>query len=129
MPCQKKVKYPTILKTRCQGITIRYYQKDRPRGTAGTLKDLEKFLDKEPFLVINSNLFVGHVDLAKFIEGHMETGSMITVGVYKDNGRNGIVENVTITVDKTVKSLHTIHSSILLRQTEGHHGGLPACIS
>jgi lipopolysaccharide/colanic/teichoic acid biosynthesis glycosyltransferase/dTDP-glucose pyrophosphorylase len=99
-------------KNEVSGISIKFHEKDRPRGTAGTLKDIEKFLDEDPFLVINSNLFVGYADLADFIEAHLETGSMVTVGVYKSNGRNGAEENFTIATDKTVKSFHTIHSSI-----------------
>ena len=108
----EKSKIPDFFKKRAWGINVRFYQKDRPRGTAGTLKDLEKFLDQEHFLVIKGNLFVGYADLAKFIEDHLETGSMITVGVYKENGRNGTVENFTIADDKTVKSFHTIHASV-----------------
>jgi lipopolysaccharide/colanic/teichoic acid biosynthesis glycosyltransferase/UTP-glucose-1-phosphate uridylyltransferase len=108
----EKSEIPDYFKNKVSGITIRYHQKSRPRGTAGTLKDLEKFLDQEPFLVINSNLFVGYADLAKFIEDHIETGSMISVGVHKDNGRNGTAENFTIATDGTVKSFHTIHSSV-----------------
>ncbi|MFH1702663.1 MAG: exopolysaccharide biosynthesis polyprenyl glycosylphosphotransferase [Nitrospirota bacterium] len=93
-------------------IRITYYKEERPRGTAGILKDLEKFLDKEPFIVINCNLFVGYADLAKFIEFHIESGSVATVGVHKNNGKNGVEENVTITEDKAVKSFHIIHSSM-----------------
>ena len=105
-------KIPDNLKqNKVPGINIKYYKEDRPRGTAGILKDLEVFLDKDPFLVINSNLFVRHIDLARFIKFHIKTGSMVTVGVYKDNGNNGIDENVTITIDKTIKSFHIIHSS------------------
>jgi len=94
------------------GINIQYHKEDRPRGTAGTLKDLEKLLDEEPFLVINSNVFVGDIDLAKFIKFHMETGSMVTVGVHKGHNGNGVEENVTITSDKEIKSFHIIHSSV-----------------
>lgn len=108
----EKSKIPEYFKNKVSGISIKFHEKDRPRGTAGTLKDLEKFFDEEPFLVINSNLFVGYADLAKFIEAHLKTGSMVTVGVYKSNGRNGTEENFTIATDKTVKSFHTIHSSI-----------------
>jgi lipopolysaccharide/colanic/teichoic acid biosynthesis glycosyltransferase/ADP-glucose pyrophosphorylase len=108
----EKSEIPLYFKDIVSGITIRYYQKDRPRGSAGTLKDLEKFLDAEPFLVINSNLFIGYADLAKFIEDHLGTGSMITVGVHKENGRNRSIENFTISTDKRVKSFHTIHSSM-----------------
>jgi lipopolysaccharide/colanic/teichoic acid biosynthesis glycosyltransferase/ADP-glucose pyrophosphorylase len=94
------------------GVTITYHKEDRPRGTAGTLKDIEKCFENESFLVINSNLFVGYIDLAKFITFHFETGSMITVGVFRNNSTNGANENVTITSHKTIKGFHMIHSSI-----------------
>jgi lipopolysaccharide/colanic/teichoic acid biosynthesis glycosyltransferase/dTDP-glucose pyrophosphorylase len=93
------------------GITVTCHKEDRPRGTAGTLKDLEKCLENEPFLVINSNLFVGYIDLEKFIKFHCETGSIITIGVFRDNSTNGVCENVTITSHNTIKGFHMIHSS------------------
>jgi lipopolysaccharide/colanic/teichoic acid biosynthesis glycosyltransferase/dTDP-glucose pyrophosphorylase len=108
----EKTKLSDYFKDNMSGITIRYHEKDRPRGTAGTLKDLEKFLDQEPFLVINGNLFVGYADLARFIEDHFKTGSIITVGVYKDNGKNRITENIALNADRKVKSFHAIHSSM-----------------
>jgi lipopolysaccharide/colanic/teichoic acid biosynthesis glycosyltransferase/dTDP-glucose pyrophosphorylase len=94
------------------GITVTCHKDDRPRGTAGTLKDLEKSLEKEPFLVINGNLFIGHIDLAELIKFHCDTGSMITAGVFRDNRTNGACENVTITSHKTIKDFHMIHSSV-----------------
>ncbi len=93
------------------GINIKFHKEDRPRGTAGVLKDLEKFLDKEPFLVIESNLFSERVDLNKFIEFYKETDSIVTVGVYRKNGRK-IEENVTINNDSMINSFHIIHSSV-----------------
>lgn len=117
LPEEEKI--PDYLKGgKASGINIQYHKEDRPRGTAGTLRDLEKFLDKEPFLVIKGNLFVGQLDLANFIKFHMETGSMVTVGVHKGhnghngNNGNGGEENVTITGDKEIKSFHIIHSSV-----------------
>ena len=107
-------KIPDYLKqNKLSGINIDYYREDRPRGTAGILRDLEKFLGKEPFLVIDSNLFVGQIDLAKFIRFHIEIGSMVTVGVYNDDHSKGNEENVTINnIDKTIKSFHKPYSSI-----------------
>ncbi len=80
----EKEKIPDFLKrTKVSGINIKYHKEDRPRGTAGVLKDVERFIGKEPFLVINSNLFVGRIDLSNFIKFHLKTGSIATVGVYR----------------------------------------------
>ncbi|MEW6066914.1 MAG: exopolysaccharide biosynthesis polyprenyl glycosylphosphotransferase [Nitrospirota bacterium] len=119
----KGEKIPDYLKQgRVSEINIQYYEEDKPRGTAGILKDIEKFLDKDPFLVIDSNLFIGHIDLNEFIKFHIETGAIITVGIYKENGNNGDEENVIINADKTVKGFHLIHSSMNKKSTRRPSG-------
>lgn len=106
-------KIPDYFKDNISGINIRFHKKDRPRGTAGTLRDLEKFLDREPFLVIHGNFFAGHLDLEGLINFHIQTDSIITVGVHKENGNNGhVIDNISITEDWMVKSFHSIHSSV-----------------
>ena len=103
---------PDSLKTnKISGVHIKYYQEDRFRGTAGVLKDLEELIGQESFLVVNSNLFLGDIDLSKFIQCHMETDPMVTVGVYRDNDRNGINGNVIINIDKTIRGFNTSHPS------------------
>lgn len=93
------------------GVTIRYHRENRPRGTAGALKDLEHYCN-EPFFVINSNVFIGQLDLDKFIQFHCDTGAKVTIGVFRDNDSNGTSENVEITEDRMVERFHIIHSSM-----------------
>lgn len=93
------------------GMNIKYYTEHRPRGTAGIVKDFKEFFGKDPFLVINSNLFIGNIDLAPFIEFHLKMGSIVTVGVHRD-GSDVIKENIKIAGDKTIDGFYTIHSSI-----------------
>lgn len=108
----EETEIPDYLKhIKVSGINIKFHKEDRPRGTAGTLKDLEKFLGEEPFFVIVNNLFFESIDLKKFIAFHMETGSIATVGVYKEKNCK-IKENVIINNNKTIKSFHIPHSSI-----------------
>lgn len=108
----EETEIPDYLKhNKVSGINIKYYKEDRPRGTAGILKDLEKFLGEGPFLVIVNNLFLGSIDLTKFIKLHMEAGSIATVGVYKEKNCK-IEENVIINNNNMIKSFHIIHSSM-----------------
>jgi lipopolysaccharide/colanic/teichoic acid biosynthesis glycosyltransferase/dTDP-glucose pyrophosphorylase len=108
----EETEIPDYLKhIKVSGINIKFHKEDRPRGTAGTLKDLEKFIEIEPFLVIVSNLFLGSIDLTKFIKLHMEAGAVATVGVYRENIPK-IKENVIINNNNTIKSFHLIHSSM-----------------
>ncbi|NWF52702.1 MAG: sugar transferase [Nitrospirae bacterium] len=110
---KENTEIPDYFKDKISGINIRFYKKERPRGTAGTLKDLEKFLDQKPFLVIHGNFFAGNLNLEGLINFHKETGSIITVGVHKENGKNGhIIDNISINKNGMVKSFHSIHSSV-----------------
>jgi mannose-1-phosphate guanylyltransferase/phosphomannomutase len=61
-------KIPKNLKMdNASGIHIQYHHMEGPRGTAGILKDLEGYLCEESFLVVGSNLFLGCIELDKFI--------------------------------------------------------------
>jgi mannose-1-phosphate guanylyltransferase/phosphomannomutase len=109
---KENTEIPDYFKDKITGINIRFYKKDRPRGTAGTLRDLEKFIGNKPFLVIHGNFFAGHLDLEGLINFHKETDSIITVGVHKETNKNGHVDNISITENWTVKSFYSIHSSV-----------------
>jgi len=106
----REEKIPTCLDT--QDINIRYYQETHPRGTAGILGDLREFLEKDPFLVINGNLFIEDINLIRFFEFHYKKSSVATVGVYKDAPSGLLRENINIADDKTVKGFYIIHSSM-----------------
>ncbi len=109
----EKILSDSFEKSNFPDINIIYHGEDKPRGTAGALKDLKKYLD-EPFLVINSNIFVGKLSLNKFIKSHFDTGAKVTVGIYRDrdNSSNWSGENIAITKDRMVEKFHIIHSSM-----------------
>lgn len=100
-----------LRKLNTSGMDIILHREDRPRGTAGILKDVERFIDNEPFLVISSKLFPGDIDLASFIKFNAESGSPATIGVYRD-ARGGLGENVLIRDDMVVKGFHRVHPSL-----------------
>ena len=100
-----------LIQNMIPGIKIKIHKQDRPRGTAGTLKDLEKLIDNGPFLVLLNNVFLENIDLIELIESHTETNSVVTVGVYREN-KEKIEDNVILNNDNTVKSFHIIHSSV-----------------
>lgn len=97
----KKEEIPANL-MKGKGLNIFYSFADRPRGSAGVLKDVERYIDKKPFLVITGGLFAGHIDLEEFVDFHFEKGATATVGVSGINGR-GVSEDISIGHDKRIK--------------------------
>ncbi len=93
-------------------INIHFYREDKPRGTAGSIKDLEGFICEETFVVINSNIFAGDINLSRAIQFHHKMKSIATAGVYRDAGIGDVKESVCIASDGKIKSYHMIHSSI-----------------
>lgn len=85
-----------------KGLNIFYHVDERPRGSAGALKDVEKHIDNKPFLVITGNLFTGHMKLDEFIGFHFRKNASATVGVSGIAGR-GVSEDLTIGPDKSLK--------------------------
>jgi len=109
---EEKILFDSYQPKTFPNVNLIYHRDDKPRGTAGILKDIEKLLDEEPFIVVNSNLFVGHVDFAQVINFHQETASMVTVGVYKESFSQTIEENVALTKNSMIKRFHLIHTSM-----------------
>lgn len=61
------------------GVKITYSWEDRPLGTAGSVKQVEKKLD-ETFLVISSDILTD-IDLAHMLEFHKKRGSVATLAL------------------------------------------------
>jgi NDP-sugar pyrophosphorylase family protein len=61
-------------------ITIHYSEDPLPRGAAGCIKDCEKWLENETFLVCNGASLLVDVDLDDLINEHRRSGAAITVG-------------------------------------------------
>ncbi|MEK6776018.1 MAG: sugar transferase [bacterium] len=94
------------------GIKIFFHKENKLRGPAGTIKDLEKFINEEAFIVINGNVFIEHVDLGSAIDFHYKSKAAATVGIYRDNRNNLARECVKLDAENKITSFHIIHSSI-----------------
>ena len=90
---------------------IQFHIKEKPRGTAGSIKDVEKFIDEETFIVINSNVFIENISLSKAIEFHHKMKTAAVVGVYKDVGSKKVRESIDIAPDGKIESFHITYYS------------------
>lgn len=61
------------------GANINYLREDEPRGTMGSLSQLDS--TDEPVLVMNGDLLTD-IDYARLFEAHVRSGANLTVGVY-----------------------------------------------
>lgn len=62
------------------GITIIYSQEKKQLGTAGAIKNAERYLDDEPFLVINDTT-VTNLNLSDLFEFHRQEDTTATICV------------------------------------------------
>lgn len=90
-------------------IDIQYIEEDKPRGTAGVLRDLQDFIKDKNFLVINCNTFIDDIDIDDVLAFHNEKDSMVTIGVKKTLEYH--MEGINITQEGVVNGFHIIHPS------------------
>lgn len=62
------------------GVSIHYVYEDEPLGTAGSVKNAQKLLDGEPFLVVGGD-HVTDVDLRRFYRFHLHHDSPVSIGL------------------------------------------------
>jgi NDP-sugar pyrophosphorylase family protein len=65
------------------GVRLQFSREEEILGTAGGLKKAQSFLDKETFLVMNSDV-LADIDLNKVLSFHNEKNSCLTLVVRKD---------------------------------------------
>ena len=61
------------------GIKLNYVTEDSPRGTAGAIKNTEKYLD-ETFLVLNGDIFTD-LDLTAMLEFHRQRKALVSIAL------------------------------------------------
>ncbi len=93
------------------GITVRYSHDSpkKPLGTAGPLKHAERLLGKEPFLVLNGDIFAD-ISYSELMEKHLQTRASATLSLceVEDPSRYGVAElakngQITRFVEKPAK--------------------------
>ncbi len=75
------------------GVDIKYVYEKEKMGTAGSVKNAEKYLEGQPFLVVGGD-HVLNLNLREIYEFHNRTDSMVTISVLSiDDPREfGIVD-------------------------------------
>jgi lipopolysaccharide/colanic/teichoic acid biosynthesis glycosyltransferase len=77
------------------GMEISYSVADSSQGTAGCLRHFKQFLRNETFLLITGPVLLDF-DLEAMLDFHHQMGSLITVGMYKDERCHGFPEVIEI---------------------------------
>ncbi len=77
---------------RRMGVDITYSEEETPLGTAGAIKNAERYLQGNDFFVFNGDSY-SNLDLKQFLEYHKEKGSNFTIGLAKseETSRYGTV--------------------------------------
>ena len=103
--------YESIKKEYSAEINMDFYVEDKPRGTAGALKDLEGFIGNDIFIVVNGSVLIEDIDLNKALAHFHEKSSVALVGVYKVPKSDRYLESIKIT-SGNVNSIHITHPSV-----------------
>jgi lipopolysaccharide/colanic/teichoic acid biosynthesis glycosyltransferase len=77
------------------GLYIRYSIEEAPQGPAGCLRALKPILQDDPFLLLSGSL-LADFDLQAMLDFHHQQGSLITVGIHKDEECKGFPEIIEI---------------------------------
>ncbi len=64
-------------------VNIKYFKEDKPLGTAGCLKQIEKYISDD-FLVLNADL-IFDIDIMKMMNFHIEKKSLATIFVHPND--------------------------------------------
>lgn len=74
------------------GLKLRYVVEDSPRGSAGGIKNVEKFLDGT-FIALNGDVFTD-LDISAMVDFHRQKKAMVTValGQADDPTQYGVIE-------------------------------------
>jgi lipopolysaccharide/colanic/teichoic acid biosynthesis glycosyltransferase/ADP-glucose pyrophosphorylase len=84
----------------------------QPRGTAGALSSVVSMLEDEPFLVINSSLYIEDINLEALMALHQSKKAVATVGVKRVLRRPSDIESVGISREGLLKSIRVMHHSM-----------------
>lgn len=93
---------------RDSSIKVECIVQETPRGTGGSIKDLEGVVHGQTFWVLSGDLLVG-TDLQQMLSVHREAGSVATVAVIRVQESPWEMERVELDAGRRVKAIHRIH--------------------
>ncbi len=88
---------------------LRYMEDDRPRGTAGVLRDFREQIGDEPFLVVSGNSFLGNIDLDDVLDFHVKKKAVLTIVVRRTHQFS--LEGIRCSEDGMIEDIIRIHTS------------------
>lgn len=91
---------------------IHVCKQTEPRGTAGILKDVMGLLNGEPFLIINSSLYLEDIDLKGLVDFHNLKRAVVTVAVKRKVQKDINIETVSMSREGVLKEIRILHHSI-----------------
>lgn len=62
------------------GLSLQYVEEPKPQGTAGALRLAQNLIGEQPFLVVHGDV-ITELNIAEFIQFHLEQGTIATIGV------------------------------------------------
>ncbi len=81
---------------------------EAPRGTGGSLKEVEPLIQGDPFWVVSGDLFL-KTGLRQMLVFHRELGSAATVAVLRIHEPAWEMERVEVDANRRVRAIHRIH--------------------
>lgn len=98
------------------GVRISYIAEDRPLGTAGAIKNAQKYID-DTFLVFNADI-LSDIDVSDMIRQHRKRGAQVTIAVTRvaNPSAYGVIEydeNGFVTAFKEKPRPHESRSNLI----------------
>ena len=100
------------IKERNKGrIKISLHKETGHRGTAGILRDVMSFVEDQPFLIMNSSIYMEDIDLEELINFHDNKGAVVTVGVRCSDEEASDMDTIKISRDGLLEEVDIIYPS------------------
>ena len=99
---------------RSNGLAIHTIVEDHPRGTAGSIKQIQDRINGHTLIVVAGNLlFFTRQDLAEMMRFHQSNGGDMTVGLTSAKDKNGMgTEQVLVGPDGIIERIDQVYPSI-----------------
>ncbi|MGV8075257.1 MAG: sugar transferase [Syntrophobacteraceae bacterium] len=87
---------------------VKWIVQDKPRGTAGSLKQVEDLIKADSFWVVSGDLLLD-ADLTRVAAHHFDSASSATVGAVSVEEPAWEMERIEIDSNSLIKNVHRIH--------------------
>jgi lipopolysaccharide/colanic/teichoic acid biosynthesis glycosyltransferase/NDP-sugar pyrophosphorylase family protein len=81
------------------------------RGTAGSLKFVQEFLDEPQFIVVHCNLYLAGLNLSDVVAAHHQGRAGVTFVAYRDVDDKEDLENIEIDQSGLIAQVNILHRS------------------